>query len=423
MIVLPSRRTRFAAVPFLFRASDCLDEQGLFALGYGQRLAATFARASRKRVVDQRGRVYAVPNGDVALDGDLGHSLLIEPARSNPCLRSEDFGTGWTLVGTGVRTPAVHSASGVLLDLLSDTDNTASSAWIQTVALTGDGDKAFSFVVKAASSGQCVVKLRAVGIADRGRVEISFSNGVPTVIATTGALRRVIPLADGSYRVLATATGVIASETNSIQFYPAGDANVALTGSMLAGGVQVENAAVSSSYMPSAASAGTRVADSLFFPWNVAPGAMTVYVRGREHGTRLEPGAYVWQISQSNNNPRFHLNRTVGTARMQLQTVSSGGAFSTVSAPLAGDANVGDLVEFRSTLGADGSLLHGTSLNGGAELVSSRVTGTALEPAWSGRRLWIGSSGAGAAGLFAFTHLVIAPGEQSLDAMRELAGL
>jgi hypothetical protein len=423
VITLPSARTRSASVPFLFRASECIDENGIFALGYGQRLAGVFTRASRKRVLDQNGRLFTVPNGSPAIAATPARGLLLEPQRTNLCLRSEDFGTSWTLTGTGTRTPAAHSASGVVLDLLDDTDAAAVTNWSQTIVFTADGDKAFSFHVKAGTAAAPVIKLRSVGVADRGRATVTWNAGVPTVTASIGTVQRVIPMADGVYRVLMTATGVVAGETNSLQVYPASDGTAALTGSVYAGGMQAENGAVPSSYMPTAGATATRQADSLYFPFALRPSAMTLYVRGTDLGTRLEPGAYIAQVSLTNNNPRVHINRTVGTARMQFQTVNAAGTFSTLERATGGDTAVGDLVEYRALLSAAGGLGFGVSLNGGSEILATPIVGTALEAAWSGPRLWIGTNGAGAVGLFLFSHVVVAMGAQSLDTMRELAGI
>jgi hypothetical protein len=379
-------------------------------------------RTSTKRVADRNGLLYALPQGLPPLTWIGGESaILLEPARTNLCIRSEEFET-WTNTDTcNVSSNAIAAPDGATTaDLLTATLTTSRRE--RGATFTGNADKAFAIYLKAGTSTRTLLRLRdTTAAADRLFARVTWVAGVPSVSVSTGTGYTVESLASGWYRFLFTATGVVAANSNVCQVWPD---DLLGTGTVYAWGAQAEDAVVPSSYIKTEGTTVTRNADSLYFPFTAPPQAMTVYVRGVERGTRLEPGAYIWQVSQSNNNPRVHLNRTVGTARMQFQTVSSAAAFSTVSAPTpAADPNVGDLVEFRSILSSNGNLNLGVSLNAGAESLGAPVTGTALESAWSGQRLWIGSSGAGSNGLFAFTHVAVAAGERSLDTMRALAGV
>jgi hypothetical protein len=227
-------------------------------------------------------------------------------------------------------------------------------------------------------------------------------------------------LRDGWYRILFSATGVVAANANEVRIFPD---DVVGTGTVYAWGAQAENAVVPSSYIPTAASTVTRSADSLYFPFTAPPQAMTVYVRGVHRGTRYELGSYILQISGDNNqNPRVQINRPSATTPIHFQTCNTAGTFSTIANPAA-EPILNDLIEYRGILLSNGNLGYGVTLNNAAELTSTVVTGTALESAWGGTRLYVGTNGSGSAGLFAFTHVLVAKGEQSLATMRQLAGV
>jgi hypothetical protein len=397
----------------------------LFAYTAGEDLSvrgAVFARTGIATFVDRSGTIRTAADG-VARDGHWingERTLLLEPQRTNLCIRSEEFDT-WALSNvTTVTANAITAPDGTTTaDLLANAVPTANSSANRVVTFTADGEKCAALYLKAGTAAVTDFGVRDETAAVwRHLARATWTAGVPTLstIQGSGTLYPVEALRDGWYRVLISVPGAVAANTHRLYVYPSGTASVA--GTVYAWGAQAEDAVVPSSYIKTEGTTVTRNADSLYFPFTAPPQAMTVYVRGRERGTRLEPGAYIWQVSQSNNNPRVHLNRTVGTARMQHQTVNTAGTFSTTNAPLAGDSSVGDLVEYRSLLASNGNVSLATTLNSGTEQVGSPVTGTALESAWSGQRLWIGTNGSTNAGLFAFTHVVVAAGEQSLATMR-----
>lgn len=355
-------------------------------------------------------------------------TLLLEPQRTNLCIRSEEFDT-WSSIGTTTVTAnAIVAPDGTTTaDLITATAaGPASAGRNRAVTFTGDGEKCVSVYLKVGNgSVSTVVLFDVTATTMRHQVRVTWTAGVPslTTVAGAGTLYPVEALANGWYRILISATGVVAANTNEVRLYVNNVAAAVNGDSVYAWGAQVENAIVPSSYIKTEATTVTRNADSLYFPFTAPPQEMTVYVRGVEQGMRYEPGSYIWQISQTNNNPRIHLNRTVGTAQVQFQTVSTAGAFTTVSRPTGGDTILGDLVEYRCILSANGTINLAVTLNNGSELVSTPVAGTALEAAWSGQRLWIGMNGSTNIGLFAFTNVIIAAGEQSRATMRSLAGV
>jgi hypothetical protein len=151
---------------------------------------------------------------------------------------------------------------------------------------------------------------------------------------------------------------------------------------------------------------------------------MTVYVRGVHRGTRYTPSSFIMQISGDNNqNPRVQIARPSATTTILFQTVNAAGSFTSIG-PSGSEPILNDLMEFRGILLSNGNLGYGLTLNNGTESVATPITGTALEAAWGGTRLYInGTGGTGNESLFAYTHLVIATGEQSRATMRQLAGV
>lgn len=419
MIVLPNRRVRAASVPFLFRASDCIDDAGLFALGYGQRLAGVFTRASRKRVVDQNGRLAVVPSGMPAV-GRIGgdQALLLEPARTNLCIRSEEFST-WTVDTATVTSDAIAAPDGTLTaDLITASANTAGNVR-RSAGFTGDGEKCHSVFMRAGSSGRSRIDLfdNTAAVA-RHHVNVTWTAGVPVLSTSSGSgtLYPVEPLWGGWYRLSFSATGVVAANTNLLRILPD---SLAGTGSVYVWGAQAEDFAVPSSYIPTAATTVARAQDFCYFPFVAPPQAMTVYMRGQELG-------------QSPNNARWYAFASAGSAAPRLLGLRSGtnmfafldsGGSSIGTAPVLAFVR-GSRYEMRHVLYADTRIRSFSAKDGGAE-VASTISGPlplGMPAAWSAPRLYLADASSSSA-QFGFSHAVVVFGEQSLDTMRELAGV
>lgn len=413
--------------PALFRWSieDGIGANGqIVARSYNTELAGVLSRPSTKYIADRNGLLVPVRQGIAPVAWVGGQAaLLLEVASTNLCIRSQEIDT-WSNTSTcNVTADAVLAPDGTLTaDLVQAT--VTDSGRYRGVTYTGDGVKVFSaFIKEFSSSARTQLGIYdSTAAVNRHYVNVTWSGGVPSVATAfgSGTIYPVEELGRGWYRVSFSATGIIAANSHLLAVVPDRQNG---TGGVFVWGVQTENAEVPSSYIPTTVATVPRGVDSLYFPFTPIPQAMTVYARGIERGTRLTPSAYIWQVSQTNNNPRVHLNRTSGTARMQFQTVNTAGSFSTVERLAGADATVGAVSEYRAILSSNGTLGLGVTLNDGAELVSVPVAGTALESNWSGQRLWMGTSGGGSAGVFAFTHLAVMAGERDRGTMRALAGV
>lgn len=423
-LILPSTKISPADTLFLFRASDCIDEEGIFARSYGRRLGGVFTRGSRKVVADSRGALVRLPNGAPPLAWIGGEPVMVlEQGRTNLCLRSEDFGTSWGTAGTTSRVAAAHVASGVSLDLLGDTDAAALSNFAQAISFTGDGTKAFSIFIKKGSAGSVTVKIRSIGVADRGRLLITWSGDVPSVAVSAGATYCGYEvLNDGVYRLLASAAGVVASESNSFQVYPASDTDVALTGTVYAGGAQAEDAVVPSSYIRTEGTTVTRSADSLNFPFSAPPRAMTVYVRGYHLGA-LSPNTGVsrrFLTIGTSAGARFQMIGSSADNALGINHIASAGS---VASYVGGPTVVpyGALMEVRGVLRSDGAVLAARAIDGAAETAGAVSGGVVMNPAWGEPKMHLAGLSSGVA--HAPSHVLAAAGERSLDEMRALAGV
>ena len=184
---------------------------------------------------------------------------------------------------------------------------------------------------------------------------------------------------------------------------------------------------LASSYVPSLGTAATRNSDVLPFPFPARPQAMTVYVWFVEMGTIVspvsgQPTRRVIHIGKSDNtSPRLGINRD-DTGNYGIFT-NNGTGESDRTSVLSAAPSVGDVVELRGILNADGSIQLGQSVNGATETTSTTSAAAALPTAWSDVVLWLNSVGTTSEGFNAFRNVKIHRGVQSLTTMRRLAGV
>jgi hypothetical protein len=189
-------------------------------------------------------------------------------------------------------------------------------------------------------------------------------------------------------------------------------------------GWMVEETSFPSSYIKTPGQASvTRTAENLSFAWSALPQVMTGQFTGVALSGGLNgSGVRLFQLSSAHdaNEPRLLVFWPAGGGSLYHQNTGLGA----VQADTANSVVYGDAFEFRSVLRADGSVLAGKTLNGGAETVTAPTGALALSAVWgtaafSPPRLYIGTTGAPNAGAnWAISSIRFVKGEQSLDYMR-----
>lgn len=249
----------------------------------------TFDRNSSRTVYDSTGRVSTLAYDQMPWSGHYNSTSGVwEPvydaqtATTNLCLRSEDFGTTWSAVGTPTRTASALSIGDLTLDKIGDDAAGTLEGYTQAVTFTGNAVKAVSLFMAAGTSTSTVVRVRDTSAsANRLLAVITWSGGVPTVAMTTGTNAGVVTCASSVYRFTFQTTSVTAANTNQIEVYPASDSGLGVsgTGTVYAGGVQAENNPTCRAYIKTLGSTAATALDSLTATVTLPLSDFTVYAR------------------------------------------------------------------------------------------------------------------------------------------------
>lgn len=307
--VLPGRAneriSRKSRALFHWRAADL----SLTAVT-GETLALTRATGGTCR--DAAGRLRTVSQYQPRwhyydLDGDgvfETPGLMIEGLRINLCLQSEDFNTTWTDIGS-VNMGAPLLLGDLTLRAINDFDGGVLGGKRQTgIVFTGDAVKAFSiFVGQGTSTTWRVDLVDTTAPANRLRAVGTWAGGLPVVSTAGGAGTYLgyekwgVVAGVTIYRLFFQTTTVTAANAHRIDIYPACDlaGTVSLTGTLIAGGVQPENALFPSSYIKTTTATVTRNADSVLGAFAFSPRDLTMYARhtrGLYHGAFTDPSPH-----------------------------------------------------------------------------------------------------------------------------------
>jgi len=296
----------------------------------GQNLV-TFTRASSGTYVGSDGLIKTATTNEPRFDHNptTGESLglLVEEARTNSILQSQDFSTTWTNAGSSENTNVAVAPDGTsTADALVDTAISETHNFTQAVSgLAGSTSHTFTCFMKKGSKNYGVLVFApntSWGIGTGASVFFDLNNG--TVGTTANATGTIQALPNGWYRCTATATttaipGTVtmrigSSLTGSAQTYTGtGDEAIYLWGA------QLEAGAFPTSYIPTTTATVTRAADvasitgSNFSSWyNQTEG--TVFAEA--------PGIYstgsVLTFSDGSNNNRMLLDHGTNTRRTRF---------------------------------------------------------------------------------------------------------
>jgi len=356
-------------------------------------------------------------------------TLLLEPQRTNLCIRSEEFAdVSWGKGAATVTANASTAPDGTATASLFIVSGSTAGQIFRGVTFTGDGEKCVAVYLKAGTSTLTRVAIfDATTSTHRHQVSVSWAAGVPTLSTFLGAgtTYPVEALGNGWYRILFSATGVVAANDNRTLIFPDRDIG---TGTVLAWGAQVENAVVPSSYIPTEATTVTRNADSLY--WDIpalVPREMTVYVRHVNVGLGV-PGTGVTQTivnigdSAFASVPRLRLFTQATTPRVGINYNDGTNNREVASADVTGMPTLGAVVEVRGVLNSLGGVIIHGSADGNAEASSGTSAASTLPAAFAQPRLYLAGTNVGETPK-AITHVAIALGTKTRAEMRAIAGV
>jgi hypothetical protein len=224
--------------------------------------------------------------------------LLVEEARTNLLLRSEEFDTTWTptalqAFGSGSIANAIASPSGsITADLI--TENTASSEHnvLQAITVTVNSVYTLSCFAKKGTRSILAMSPTSPGVANYYTL-FNLDTGA-IVFNETGNTSTITALANGWYRCVITRTTGAAQVLSNNKIGIANNAlSTTYTGDGTSGiyiwGAQLEAGAFATSYIPTTTAAATRAADvvsitgSAFSSW-YSQSEGTVFAEGNSYG-------------------------------------------------------------------------------------------------------------------------------------------
>lgn len=342
-------------------------------------------------------------------------------ARKNLCLRSQAL-ANWTASNLAVTDNSV--TRGLLqLALLNDTSGSLEGRVERTdVNLLGSVAIYASLFVVAGTATQSQIILKQSGGTTVLDVTISWSGGVPSPSATTGTVLLTVNHGNGLYRLYLKCAGTPASGNATIQIIPAKTA--ASTGTLYAGGVQVELVGVSS-YIITGAATVLASPDNGYWDFLPTPRAMTVYTEFLSFGAcETAAGAIIVtggvRSGDSPNNNGFDCFTIYWPGSTGLRGSMNHASLNEQTAQVSGAIVYGTRVEARLVLDGAGGLTFGTSLNGATEGTAT-ASGVVLPSAWSHPRLNAGQHSAQmSGGGFLLTVVRVFPGVLSMADCRKL---
>jgi hypothetical protein len=362
---------------------------------FGPYTPITFTRASTATYFDSAGVLQSAaidaPRFDYNPSTLAAQGFLIEEARTNLVLQSEDFATTWSALNVTPSTNTALSPAGTLTaDTLTPAASTAAHLISQSATVTAS--IAYSASVFVKTDGAPFVQV----VYDNGASAGAFIN----VNLSTGAITRGPELAGGAtnvtgsvtavnngfYRVTVGATHTGTTGRIIISPLPTGQSaaglnpstTTAATDKVIVWGAQLEAGAFPTSYIPTTTTALTRSADvasvNTLSPWyNQTEGTVYAELQSLSPLTAAQSVAlnkypHVWQIDAgaTDSNPFWYgvgVELIIGGTYSNVGVVPSGiNKFAVSLAPTAGQS--------RSSLNGAAAVNRNGTLTGTATLFS-----------------------------------------------------
>jgi hypothetical protein len=223
----------------------------------------SFTRGSAATCVGSNGLLQSVASNTARFDHDpaTGESLglLIEEARTNLLLQSENLGTTWTLSAATISLNTAIAPDGQTTADTLIPNNGSIGVARQDILLADSTAYTFSVFLKTAGLNSLNLQFYNKANTFHGSKNLDLSTGVLSGSETIG-VSSVIPYGNGWYRLILTnlGSGTGASTPNvRIVGFTTGNG----TSGFYLWGAQLEAGAFPTSYIPTTASTVTRAAD------------------------------------------------------------------------------------------------------------------------------------------------------------------
>jgi len=221
-----------------------------------------FTRASTATYVDSDGLIKTAGNGEARIDytDSTDGALLLEPARTNSLLQSNQFDTTWVIGASALDLTSGQSGVGGSNDAWLLKKNTTGSRYIQQQLSLSSATYSYSVYMKAESTNWAYfwsydgsASVNAYIDLENGVVgDTSGSNLDDVLIESVG---------NGWYRV----TLVYTQGTTLVRIYPAysnGSVSTGTDDGIYIQNAQLEAASYATSYIPTSGSSVTRAAET-----------------------------------------------------------------------------------------------------------------------------------------------------------------
>ena len=275
----------------------------------------TFTRASSGTFVGSDGLIKTAATNEPRFDHNptTGESLglLVEEARTNLVLRSEEFDdVAWTKTNSTVTADGAISPDGTM-DADKIVSNSASLGFVvQSVSQATGTSYTWSVFAKAGEYSFCQLRITGTVVLSITRAYFNLATGTTT--GTTNCTASITAFGNGWYKCSITYTTILAA-TASPRFYGQVDAADTVgdgTSGIYIWGAQMEAGAFPTSYIPTTTATVTRAADvasitgSNFSSWyNQAEGTVFAEFTAAAYNTAS------LAISDGTNNNRIMIDR------------------------------------------------------------------------------------------------------------------
>lgn len=254
----------------------------------------------------------------------ISRGLLIEEARTNLCLQSEDFDTTWATGGdAAVTTNAIAAPDGnTTADRITATGNGGANRVSQ--GITSNTQVTFSAFVKIDDATHMNIRLIENGGVDAFQ-DFQFSSGTFVTSDADVDAEHVQDVEDGWFRIGITVT---ATNAGSWSARIGAEISAASTGTKFyVWGAQLEAGAFPTSYIAATTAAVTRTADVATMSdvtWHNTT-AGTYYVEGDVIAVNQATLQTLLQIDDGGTTDRIRMYQVASSNDVAFQTVNSGG--------------------------------------------------------------------------------------------------